>query len=76
MSIRSKRTSGKARSARAHDALSAVTIDADQTTGSSHLRHRIDLQTGMYRGENVLGKRANHKLPKTESTSTKTSDEK
>jgi ribosomal protein L32 len=39
---------------RSHHALKAPKAVADAKTGSVHLRHRVDLSTGMYKGRKVL----------------------
>ena len=56
MSVRMKRTSRKARSARSHQALRAPAITIDNEGGGTHLRHRIDLKSGTYRGKQILKK--------------------
>jgi large subunit ribosomal protein L32 len=39
---------------RSHHALDGVRLTTDTKTGSVHLRHRVDMATGMYRGRKVL----------------------
>lgn len=39
---------------RSHHALSAPKHVTDAKTGSTHLRHRVDMKTGMYNGKKVL----------------------
>lgn len=39
---------------RSHHALRANTIVTDTETKTQHLRHRASLETGMYRGRQVL----------------------
>lgn len=44
---------------RAHDALKAMTLSVDQTTGSRHLRHHIG-PDGFYRGREVIAQNAEY----------------
>ncbi len=39
---------------RSHHALTAPKHVTDEKTGSTHLRHRIDMKTGMYKGKKVI----------------------
>ncbi len=39
---------------RSHHALKAVGIAVDKQTGMPHLRHRVSLTTGQYRGRQVI----------------------
>lgn len=39
---------------RSHHALKSPKFSVDPTTGTAHLRHRVCLTTGMYRGRKVL----------------------
>ena len=57
MSIRSRKTSSKTRSGRSNHALRDAAIVINKDSGNAHLRHTVDLKTGMYRGKNVLEKR-------------------
>ncbi len=43
---------------RSHHALSATTIVTDKESGALRLPHRMDESTGMYRGKQVLPKKA------------------
>lgn len=43
----------KTRKRRSHHGLSTVRLTTDQK-GSTHLRHRVDPETGMYRGKVVI----------------------
>lgn len=38
---------------RSHDALTSETVSTDQTTGETHLRHRVSAD-GYYRGRKVV----------------------
>ena len=39
---------------RSHHALDANRLSTDSKTGSVHVRHRLDLSTGMYRGRKII----------------------
>jgi ribosomal protein L32 len=39
---------------RSHHALEAPKFTLDAKTGSMHLRHRVDMATGMYKGKKVI----------------------
>lgn len=39
---------------RSHHALDGVRLSTDSKTGSVHVRHRVDMATGTYRGRKVL----------------------
>lgn len=39
---------------RSHHALSTSSHVTDTKTGSTHLRHRVDMKTGIYKGKKVL----------------------
>jgi ribosomal protein L32 len=39
---------------RSHHALSTPSHVTDAKTGSTHLRHRVDMKTGIYKGKKVL----------------------
>lgn len=54
MSVRMRHTKGHTGNRRSHHALKAPRITQDTKTGSFHLRHRVDVKTGMYRGRKVL----------------------
>lgn len=54
MSVRMRKTSGKTRSRRAHHKLDAPRLSRDTETQSTHLRHHVDLATGMYRGKKIF----------------------
>jgi large subunit ribosomal protein L32 len=47
---------------RAHLHAKLPRLSTDSETGSTHLRHRIDLKTGMYRGRQVLNVNSNSRL--------------
>ncbi|MGB3618459.1 MAG: 50S ribosomal protein L32 [Catalinimonas sp.] len=39
---------------RTHDKITAPAIHIDPETGDESLRHRVNLETGMYRGRKVM----------------------
>ena len=39
---------------RAHHALEEARVTVDKKTGQAHLRHRMNLDTGEYRGRKIL----------------------
>ena len=47
-------TRGKTGSRRAHHGLSAPRLSHDKETDSTHKRHHVDLETGMYRGKQIF----------------------
>ena len=54
MSSRMRITRGKTGSRRAHHGLSAPRLSHDKETNSTHKRHHVDLETGMYRGKQIF----------------------
>lgn len=50
--MRKNKSQRNQRRANLHANLPRLTVDAE--TGSTHLRHRVDLATGLYRGRQVL----------------------
>lgn len=54
MVIRMRHTKSHTANRRSHHALSAPSHVTDKKTGSTHLRHRGDMKTGMYNGKKVL----------------------
>lgn len=54
MSIRMRHTRSHTRNRRGHHKLTAPRMSVDKETGSTHLRHRVDMATGMYRGKKVI----------------------
>ena len=54
MVIRMRHTRAHTKNRRSHHALKANTIDVDTKTNTSSLRHRVNLETGMYRGRQVI----------------------
>jgi large subunit ribosomal protein L32 len=76
MSVRMRHTKGHSGNRRSHHALKGPRITRDTTTNSFHLRHRVDLKTGMYRGKKILEptvlvSRARTKAEAVKKTSTK-----
>ncbi len=49
-----RHTRAHTRNRRSHHALKANSIVTDSETKTQHLRHRVCLETGMYRGRQVL----------------------
>lgn len=47
-------TRGKTGSRRSHHKLKEPRLSRDTETDSVHLRHRVDLATGMYRGKKIF----------------------
>ena len=39
---------------RSHHALKGKALTKDKDTGSVHIRHRVDLKTGIYRGKKII----------------------
>jgi len=54
MSIRMRHTRSHTRNRRGHHKLTAPRMSVDKETGSTHLRHRVDMATGMYRGKKII----------------------
>ena len=54
MVVRMRHTKSHTANRRSHHALKAPKTVVDSKTGGTHLRHRIDTTTGMYRGRKVL----------------------
>jgi len=50
---KSKKTRSRRGMRRSHDALTALTLSVDQTSGETHLRHNITAD-GFYRGKKVI----------------------
>ncbi len=53
---KSKKSTSKRDTRRAHDGLSTQTLSTDSTSGETHLRHHISA-SGYYRGEKVVSGR-------------------
>lgn len=54
MVIRMRHTRSHTKNRRSHHKIKNQPIAIDQTTGVPHLRHRVCVQTGTYRGKQVL----------------------
>lgn len=54
MSVRMRHTKGHTRNRRSHHGLSSPRLSRDNKTGVLHMRHRVCLKTGMYRGKQIL----------------------
>ncbi len=50
---KSRRTPSTRGNRRSHDKLKNPTLSVDQTTGETHMRHRVS-PDGFYRGEQVI----------------------
>ncbi len=66
MVIRMRHTSAHSKNRRSHHKVAANAITTDSKTGGVHLRHRASLETGLYRGRQVLdvAKKAEKKIAK------------
>ena len=53
MSIRMRHTRGHTNNRRSHHALTATTVIKDKESGNARLPHRLDEETGMYRGKQI-----------------------
>jgi len=51
---KTKKSTSKRGTRRAHDALTSATLSVDKTSGETHLRHHVT-PDGYYRGRKVLG---------------------
>ncbi len=54
MVIRMRHTRSHTKNRRSHHKVANPAISIDKETGTPHLRHRVSLETGMYRGTKVL----------------------
>ncbi len=54
MVIRMRHTRAHTKNRRSHHALVANTINVDDKTKTSSLRHRVNMETGMYRGKQII----------------------
>lgn len=54
MVIRMRHTKSHTRNRRSHHKVEASSLTTDTKTGVTHLRHRASLDTGEYRGRQVL----------------------
>ncbi len=53
MTVRMRHTRGHTNNRRSHHALAQPAISKDEA-GKVHLRHRVSLETGIYRGRKVI----------------------
>lgn len=74
MSSRMRITRGKTGSRRSHHRLDGPRLSHDKETDSTHKRHHVDLETGMYRGKKVFDPKV--KAPVVEEVEEKQEDEK
>ena len=54
MTVRMRHTRAHTANRRSHHALKSRGIVVDKETGVAHMRHRVSLVTGKYRGKQVL----------------------
>ncbi len=54
MSVRMRHTRGHTNNRRSHHALKAPRFSKDSETGDLHIRHRVNMKTGRYRGRVVI----------------------
>ncbi len=54
MVIRMRHTRAHTGKRRSHHAIKGKTLTTDTQTKSTHVRHRLDLKTGKYRGKKIL----------------------
>jgi large subunit ribosomal protein L32 len=54
MVIRMRHTRAHTANRRSHHALKSTNVVEDKNTGATHLRHKADLKTGLYRGKKVI----------------------
>ncbi len=54
MVIRMRHTKSHTANRRSHHALATPSHVTDQKTGSTHLRHRVDMKTGIYKGKKII----------------------
>lgn len=54
MTVRMRHTRSHTANRRSHHALKGTNLGIDKETGSVHMRHRVDMTTGKYRGRQVI----------------------
>ena len=54
MSVRMRHTRGHTRNRRSHHSLTEPRLSKDPETGELHVRHRVNMTTGRYRGRLVI----------------------
>lgn len=54
MVVRMRHTRAHTGNRRSHHKVKNQTLTTDSKTGAVHLRHRVDLTTGTYRGKKVI----------------------
>ena len=54
MVIRMRHTRAHTGNRRSHHALKGKALTKDKDTQNTHLRHRVDMKTGMYRGKKII----------------------
>ena len=65
--MRKNKSQRNQRRANLHANLPRLTVDTE--SGSTHLRHRVDLKTGLYRGRQVLNMETGNVAPATTTAS-------
>jgi ribosomal protein L32 len=54
MVIRMRHTRAHTANRRSQHKVKGVAVTTDAKTGGTHLRHRVDMKTGIYRGRKVI----------------------
>lgn len=54
MVVRMRHTRAHTGNRRSHHKVSGKAVVTDSKTGAVHLRHRVDMTTGMYRGKKII----------------------
>lgn len=54
MTVRMRHTRGHTNNRRSHHALKTPRLTVNEETGIVHLRHRVCMETGVYRGKQVI----------------------
>lgn len=54
MVVRMRHNRSQTGQSRAHQALKGRAVVVDKKTQTPHLRHRVDMKTGMYKGKSVI----------------------
>ena len=56
-----KTTPSKRNMRRSHDSINLLNIISDKDSGEPRISHRIDLSTGMYKGNQIIIKKESNK---------------
>lgn len=54
MVVRMRHTRSHTANRRSHHSLDKAGVTTDKKTGATHLRHRVDMTTGLYKGRKVI----------------------